>query len=742
MNDWGSRGVWAILGGRLPGGSGPASGDGVWERLRTLVDPAEDRPKLADDIEIQEFRLRWGNDYAMVANPRELLHYKLTPSELATVRLMDGSRTVKEIVMERLRESGDLEVSAVADLVYELRIGNFLDRPFLDTGAILERALHPNPGRVQRFGRFFRTLRVDWHHADRLVRWFYRNGVRWFFRPSALALGAALAIGGFLAFLSIVGVGRVDLGGGSLAIASPWVGGSNWFHLGGESLAIAFLILLALNYFLTFVHELGHAVVLTHHGRRVKSAGFMIYFGSPAFFVESSDGLMLNRGQRIMGAFAGPYAESLVSGTAALLVWLFPDAAFSSLLYKFAVLNYVVLFMNLIPLLELDGYWILSDVIQVPDLRPRSLAFIRHDLWHKLRGRSGFSKQEVGLALYGILGVLFTIFSFYTAFFFWRHVFGGLLGSLWRGGVVARAVLFVLVLVIAGPVVRGLINLTRALLRRLRALLVQVRFRLERGWRVEAARLIDALPIFRDVPHEALDNLAGRVRLRSVARGQPVVRQGERATAFYVVRQGSLEVVEEDSDRGNERVLRVLGPGESFGELGLAQAAPRSATVRALEEGQLFEIDKGTFDRLLADMVDVPRFEPTIQAIAELRGLPCFAHLEPDDLSQLLEHGRWVNLRPGEVVVEMGAPGDAFYAIRSGRVDVIKDGSRVSTLGPGSYFGEVALLLDVPRTASVVTATPVRAYRLDREGFDRVIRDAFRTGTLNPHISPDRTWQH
>ena len=47
------------------------------------------------------------------------------------------------------------------------------------------------------------------------------------------------------------------------------------------------LILLGIDYFLTFVHELGHAVVLVHQGRRIKSAGFMIYFGSPAFFVEA-----------------------------------------------------------------------------------------------------------------------------------------------------------------------------------------------------------------------------------------------------------------------------------------------------------------------------------------------------------------------------------------------------------------------------------------------------------------------
>ena len=118
-----------------------------------------------------------------------------------------------------------------------------------------------------------------------------------------------------------------------------------------------------------------------------------------------------------------------------------------------------------------------------------------------------------------------------------------------------------------------------------------------------------------------------------------------------------------------------------------------------------------------------------------------------DDITQLalpdlLQHGAWVTMTPGEPVIEQGEIGDAFYVLRSGQVDVFEDGRLLRTLGPGSYFGEVALLLDVPRTASVRTRTAVRAYRLDREGFDRLVRDAFRTGSLGPHVSEDRTWQH
>jgi CRP-like cAMP-binding protein len=189
-------------------------------------------------------------------------------------------------------------------------------------------------------------------------------------------------------------------------------------------------------------------------------------------------------------------------------------------------------------------------------------------------------------------------------------------------------------------------------------------------------------------------------------------------------------------------VLRVMGRGESFGELGLAEGRARAATVRALEEAEAFEVDKAAFDHLLANMVHVPHFAPTLQAATELRAIRCFALLEPDELGDLLRAGAWRRIAPGETVIEEGEVGDAFYAVGSGQFDVLAGGHPLAQLGPGDFFGEIALLLDVPRTATVVARTPARVYRLDREGFDRLVAGAFRKGTLNPHISPDRTLRH
>jgi CRP-like cAMP-binding protein/Zn-dependent protease len=694
----------------------------LWDRLSDLLDPTRYRPKLAEYVEIREFPLRWGNDYVMVANTRDLVHYRLPASELPLLRRMDGSRSVKELVLDEFEASGDLDPDAVTDLVRTLYEGNFLDQRYRDVDALVTRALDPVTERRRRARTFAKTLTIEWSDANRVVQWLYEHGMRYAFSKVAIAVEAFVAIAGVVIFARLVVSGD--------------------FTIGGPSLAASFIVLWLLDYFSVFIHELGHALVVVRNGRRIKSAGFMIYFGSPAFFVDGSDGLMMDRRQQILSSFAGPFAEMILASACALIVWWFPEWFLARTLFTAAALNYYLILMNLIPLLELDGYFILADVIQVPDLRPRSLAFMRDDLLRKIRHREHFTKQEVGLALYGTLGVAFTVFALYSSYRYWKTLFGPLVTRLWDGGTYTRILLIALAVVVIGPVVRGLISLVRSIGRRIRAFARRIRFRLESRWRVEAAELIDALPIFEDVPVEVLNELAGRVRLRTLATNQPVFRQGDRPTAFYVVRNGVLEVLEEDPETGEEHQIRMLVRGESFGELGLLMDSPRAATIRAVDEAEVFEIDQGTFDRLLADTIHVPDFEPTLQQLAELRQQPCFAHLGTEQLVELRRRGEWMVVGAGRSVVQQGEEGDSFYAVASGRFDVVTDGELKQTIGPGAYFGEIALLLDVPRTASVIARTPARIFRLDRDGFDHLLAGSFRRGTLDPTLPVTQTMTH
>jgi CRP-like cAMP-binding protein/Zn-dependent protease len=698
----------------------PAAEVDVYDLLQGSLEVANLRPRIQDGAEVKVFRLRWGNDYAMLARADRELHYRLEVWEAELLPTMDGTRTVGELVVERMGAGGGLDAEPVTDLVLALRDGGFLDPAPIPTDELIVDRLDPSsPGR-KKLKRFGKTLSIDWRGADRFVRFSYRYFFRPFFKwPSALLAGL-LAAAGLAAFVDVQLSGR--------------------FSLGGDSSAAEAAILLALSFFLTFMHELGHAVVIARYDRKVKAAGFMIYFGAPAFFVEASDSLMLDRRKRILQSFAGPFTELVIAGLASLVIFAFPEGPMANLLYKFALLNYLVIFLNLIPLLELDGYWILSDMIQVPDLRPRSLEFIQHDLWHRLREKERLTRQEWGLGAYGVAGVAFTIFSFYTGYFFWQEIFGELISGLWSGGLGSKILLLLLGAFLIGPVLRGLLNLAKATFRRLRALIRSIRFRLETSWRVEAAELIDALQAFDDLPEDVLSDVAGRIQLRILNPGEPIFRQGDRPDAFYVVRNGTVQIEDEDADTGDTRVLRTMSRGESFGEMGLLGAHRRQATVRAVGEVELFEIDKGTFDRLLAEDMRAPDFGHTMQALLELRELPVFHGLDSEQLVDLLEHGSWITSAPGDEIVTQGAAGDRFYAIASGRADVVRDGGVLGQVGKGLYFGEVALLRDVPRTATVVATSPMRLFALDREGFELVVADAFRRGTLRP--AADRVWQH
>ena len=193
------------------------------------------------------------------------------------------------------------------------------------------------------------------------------------------------------------------------------------------------------------------------------------------------------------------------------MLWLFPEMPFAHL-YTWALLNYFIVFLNLIPLLELDGYWILADVIQVPDLRPRSRKFIRHDLWRKLR--TGADHEAGGgprplrvhrrgvhdlLALHGV-----------------RLLGDGVRRPDLRAvdaGLVGRLFLAALILFLAGPIIRALISLARIAFRKVKGLADALQFRLQTKWRVEAAHVIDRSPMFDDLPEDLLSDLAGRVAL-------------------------------------------------------------------------------------------------------------------------------------------------------------------------------------------------------------------------------------
>jgi MFS family permease len=114
--------------------------------------------------------------------------------------------------------------------------------------------------------------------------------------------------------------------------------------------------------------------------------------------------------------------------------------------------------------------------------------------------------------------------------------------------------------------------------------------------------------------------------------------------------------------------------------------------------------------------IDAAAIVPT-ELLELLRAIPMFSALPPPVLERLAAAAEELTVPAPEHVIRQGDAGDRFYVIASGRATVEIDGREVSTLGTGDSFGEIALLREVPRTATVRAAEPLRLFALDREHF-------------------------
>jgi len=96
---------------------------------------------------------------------------------------------------------------------------------------------------------------------------------------------------------------------------------------------------------------------------------------------------------------------------------------------------------------------------------------------------------------------------------------------------------------------------------------------------------------------------------------------------------------------------------------------------------------------------------------------PFFEGLSRGELLELAKVTEDMEVEAGKVLTREGQSGSEFFVIVDGEVSVTKDGQEIRTLGPGDFFGEIALLEDTPRTATVVAKTPLRFFVLTRQSF-------------------------
>lgn len=199
--------------------------------------------------------------------------------------------------------------------------------------------------------------------------------------------------------------------------------------------------------------------------------------------------------------------------------------------------------------------------------------------------------------------------------------------------------------------------------------------------------------------------------------GEAIIQQGDEGDNFYVIDQGEVEVYV------NNELVTTIGEGGTFGELALIYGTPRAATVRAKTDVKLWGIDRDSYRRILMGSTIRKRkmYEEFLSRVSILESLDKWERLTVADALEP------VSFSDKETIVRQGEPGDDFYIIVEGTAMVLQyraegeDPVEVGRLGQSDYFGEIALLLDRPRAATVTARGPLKCVKLDRARFERVL---------------------
>jgi MFS family permease len=155
----------------------------------------------------------------------------------------------------------------------------------------------------------------------------------------------------------------------------------------------------------------------------------------------------------------------------------------------------------------------------------------------------------------------------------------------------------------------------------------------------------------------------------------------------------------------------TIGVGAIIAPLLIAALDIRGALIAT---GALLPILTTVLRRRLSDLDEVP---VPVQELELLHSIDIFAPLPPPTLESLARALIPVRVEAGREVVRQGEPGDRFYIVATGELEILVDGQVVRVTGPGSYFGEIALLRDVMRTATVRAKTDVELQALERDDF-------------------------
>lgn len=316
-------------------------------------------PKLRADLAIIEQVLR-GEQSFVVKDPTTHAYFRFRPIEVRVMRLFDGLRSVAAITDTLVADGLRISAGTVDGFARKLSKLGLLEASLLERSTQQLERLRSERFRKRSLvrGELFR-VRFSFGDPDRFLTRTY-PAIRWCFSPAFVAVSLVL----FVAYLLIMAVyaetyARELAATFSFSSLTPW----------------SVLVFIGAFALLTAIHELGHAYACKHFGGEVHEMGFMLLFFMPAFYANVNDAWSFpKRSARLWVTAAGGWIELFLTALLAI-AWLIvqPGSVISQVALASMLVGGVAnLLANLNPLLPLDGYFALSDWLEVTNLRQRA----------------------------------------------------------------------------------------------------------------------------------------------------------------------------------------------------------------------------------------------------------------------------------------------------------------------------------------------------------------------------------
>jgi putative peptide zinc metalloprotease protein len=436
-----SRGLWDTLAENVEAAPEPTLN--LWATLGERLDFSRRKPRRAPQVEVARQVAAGGAEVYILRNPEANTYLKIAAQDYFLWQHLDGEHSVRDLAVAYFAAYQAFPFDRLVQLLGQLKAKQLLDgRPVNVLGGMAHRLEERTLAyRLQRFAATSMQKEISLRNVDGAFAALYRR-LAWplFTRPGLIVCGL-LSLAGLVLFVRML-----------LAGTYPLVETAGSYGLG-------LLVLLLGNYITIFVHECGHALTCRHYGRSILKGGMLFYYGSPAFFVDTTDIWMAPKAARLATSFASAATTLILGGVLVVTIALFPALPVSPMLFQVAAVGYLGVLLNLAPFMELDGYFILMDWLEIPLLRKKSLAFVRERLAPKLlRERTPFSREERIFSIYGLLTGAFTVLMVLFTIYLWQSQLRGLIDTVLSGqDILSAALLGGLALMAGVPLILGLL---------------------------------------------------------------------------------------------------------------------------------------------------------------------------------------------------------------------------------------------------------------------------------------------